>query len=60
MIDLFFFFNFISRHLFSFNFYVKFSLNYFNCYFSNNFLNEFFLCNFISEHLISFDFSLSI
>jgi hypothetical protein len=37
-----FFFNFTLRHLFSFNFYVKFGPNSFNCYFLIIFLMDLF------------------
>ena len=60
LIDLFFFFISTPRYLFSFNFYVKFSPNSFNCYFFNHFLNGFVFYNSIHKHLISFDFSLNI
>jgi len=55
-----FFFISTPRYLFSFNFYVKFSPNSFNCYFFNHFLNGFVFYNSIHKHLISFDFSLNI
>jgi hypothetical protein len=42
LIDLFFFFNSTSKHLFSFNFYVKFGSNSFNCYFLITFLLDLF------------------
>jgi hypothetical protein len=41
-LDEFFFFNFTLRHLFSFNFYVKFGPNSFNCYFLIIFLMDLF------------------
>ena len=40
------------RYLSSFNFYIKFGHNSFNCYFFNYFLNRFFFYNFIPKNLI--------